>query len=110
MVETLKKMNQNYPNSHEDFDEQFIFLAAGGIFTRAELKICSDSKTLRKLKAANLKFLKGVHVRKKKKKIFFDVYFILVDLIVERIGADNKRMGKVRQKILSVAYRIGNTD
>lgn len=59
LVETLKAMNQNYPKTSADFDEEFLFLAIRGLFSAEEIAECSAQQKLIPLNRQTLAFLKG---------------------------------------------------
>lgn len=48
-VQKLKKMNDNYPHNHDDFDEQFIFNAMRAIFSKDETKTFWDNKSFKSI-------------------------------------------------------------
>lgn len=47
LIRLLKKMNDNYPSSHQDFDEKFLFHAMQAIFSSGEMKACWELKSFR---------------------------------------------------------------
>lgn len=58
-VQLLKKLNDNYPHNHEDFDEKFLFEAMRAIFTEVEIKQCFESKSLKSIYGSKFKLYKG---------------------------------------------------
>lgn len=58
----LKKMNVAYPKNSVDFDPEFVCRLLKSIFSKEELKKCSDHSTDSKLRGFNrrkLRFAKG---------------------------------------------------
>lgn len=59
-VKTLKTMNANYPSSHQDHDEKFLFHAIDAIFSKDDIKSCSYSQSLRAIYGRTFLFFKGI--------------------------------------------------
>lgn len=59
LVNVLKKMNSNYPESSADFDMGFITRLLGGIFRKGELEKCAKLSSLKSLNRPKLTFAKG---------------------------------------------------
>lgn len=55
----LKNMNQLYPKTNEDFDEEFLFYLLKSVFDKGELKLCSEGSSLLPLNKPRLVFVKG---------------------------------------------------
>lgn len=60
VIETLKKMNSNYPKNTSDFDAEFIFKIMKPMFSRQELKNCVQTNSLHSLKKGHRCLLKGL--------------------------------------------------
>lgn len=59
-IQLLKRMNVNYPQNHEDFDEMFLFQAMRALFTEADIKLCAESKSLKSIYGMKYLLYKGI--------------------------------------------------
>lgn len=55
----MKKMNQVYPKTHQDFDAEFLFFMVDAVFIKAELRPILTKPSLRLLDREKLAFVKG---------------------------------------------------
>lgn len=61
VVKLLKKMNVEYPRSHEDYDEKFLITAIAAIFAEDELNSLSKAKSLKVIYGRKYVFLKSTY-------------------------------------------------
>lgn len=59
LVQQLKRMNDNYPQSHADYDTHFLFVLAKAVFVKKDLEFCSQFSSIGKFDKQRLKLVKG---------------------------------------------------
>lgn len=58
-IQRMKKMNDVYPKTHQDYDAEFIFYMVDAVFSKNELKPILTTPSLRLLDREKLSFIKG---------------------------------------------------
>lgn len=61
-VQLLKKMNENYPSCHADYDEKYLYRALVAIFSKNEIKLLANTNSLKTIYGKKYKFLKGIGI------------------------------------------------